>query len=118
MSEKELTFNDLPSAVAYLIQSVDEIKAMLKHLPPRSSVNEEWLGVEQLIQYLPDKPAKATIYSWSAQGIIPSHRVGKRLGFKISEIDDWILGRTNSRDACHQGRSEKRPKKKKGGRHE
>ena len=48
MSEKELTFNDLPSAVAYLIQSVDEIKAMLKHLPPRSSVNEEWLDVEHL----------------------------------------------------------------------
>ena len=118
MSEKELTFNDLPSAVAYLIQSVDEIKATLGQMSPRSSFNEEWLGVEQLIQYLPDKPAKTTIYNWSAQGIIPSHRVGKRLGFKISEIDDWILGRAKSPVAGHRNRSEKQPRLKKGGRHE
>ena len=113
MSEKELTFNDLPSAVAYLIQSVDEIKATLGQMSPRSSFNEEWLGVEQLIQYLPDKPAKATIYSWSAKGIIPSHRVGKRL----SEIDDWILGRAKSPVAGHRNRSEKQPRSIKGGRH-
>lgn len=90
MSKKVLHFEDLPEAMAYLIDCADRILSILQRIEEPISNNGAWMDVDQLIEYLPNHPARTTIYSWSSRDMIPSHRVGKMLGFLRSEIDDWI----------------------------
>lgn len=52
--------------------------------------NEEWLNLNQLCQYLPDKPAKATVYGWVHHRLIPCHKGGRNLRFLKSEINMWL----------------------------
>ncbi|MBK7223176.1 MAG: helix-turn-helix domain-containing protein [Saprospiraceae bacterium] len=40
--------------------------------------------------YHPDKPTKATVYSWVSAVQIPVHKGGKKLRFLKSEIDTWL----------------------------
>lgn len=51
---------------------------------------DKWLSICDLIDYLPDKTARATIYGWVSQGLIPYHKYGKKLTFLKSEIDEWL----------------------------
>ena len=56
------------------------------------------LNIEQLMEYLPWKPAKPTIYLATCKGRIPgSFRKGRRLFFMKSSIDNYIAER-----ACKQ----------------
>lgn len=50
----------------------------------------KWLDLNGLSNYLPSKPAHATIYGWLASGLIPAHKQGSRWFFLVTEIDDWI----------------------------
>jgi hypothetical protein len=57
----------------------------------QSSVKlEEWLDIDALCSYLPDKPCRNTIYKWKKKGIIPYHKRSKQLYFLKSEIDSWL----------------------------
>lgn len=49
-----------------------------------------WLDIDELCQYLPDKPAKQTVYSWVSKGMIPFHKGSKKLRFSTTEIDGWL----------------------------
>lgn len=49
-----------------------------------------WLNLNELCEYLPDKPVKATVYGWVHNSIIPHHKGGKKLRFLKSEIDEWL----------------------------
>ncbi|MBK6373793.1 MAG: helix-turn-helix domain-containing protein [Saprospiraceae bacterium] len=49
------------------------------------------MDLKELQLYLPDKPAKMTIYSWVQQGKIPVQKGSKKLTFLRSEIDEWLL---------------------------
>jgi hypothetical protein len=51
---------------------------------------DQWLTLEQLCEYRPEKPAKATVYAEVSKGLIPVHKKSKRLIFLKSEIDAWI----------------------------
>ena len=55
--------------------------------PPPS---DYWFDLIDLCNYLPDKPAKATVYGWVHSGVIPCHKGGKKLRFLKSEIDQWL----------------------------
>jgi predicted DNA-binding transcriptional regulator AlpA len=55
--------------------------------------SDRWLDINELCSYLPDKPTKATVYSWVHQGIIPNHKGNKKLSFLKSEIDTWLKQR-------------------------
>lgn len=35
--------------------------------------------------------SKRTIYTWVSEGRLPAYKMGKKLRFKESEIDDWVL---------------------------
>lgn len=60
---------------------------------------DEWFNIIELCDYLPDKPAKATIYGKVHQRKIPFHKTSKSLIFRKSEIDSWIaLGRIKTVD--------------------
>lgn len=50
----------------------------------------EYLTIDQLRGYLPQKPAKQTVYQWVHFKQIPYHKRGKTVLFKKSEIDQWI----------------------------
>lgn len=47
------------------------------------------LTIEELSAYLPEKPAIATIYSWTSKGLIPFIKKGKKLFFESDVIDLW-----------------------------
>ena len=50
--------------------------------------DDRWLSVEEIAGYLGVK--RATIYKWVHLDKIPSHKVGRLLKFKSSEIDKWV----------------------------
>lgn len=51
---------------------------------------DQWFDLTRLCEYLPDKPAKATVYGWVSQSNIPYHKKSKKLFFLKSEIDNWL----------------------------
>lgn len=62
-----------------------------RHITATKLANDKWLSVEDLMEYLPDNTARATIYGWVAQEKIPYHKYGKKLTFLKSEIDTWLF---------------------------
>ena len=44
----------------------------------------------ELGKYLPDRPARQTIYGWVNNRLIPFEKHGRRLFFKKSKIDEWL----------------------------
>jgi excisionase family DNA binding protein len=52
------------------------------------AVEDRWLGVEELAQYL--GVSKDTIYVWLTRNAVPGHRIGKLWKFKKEEIDEWV----------------------------
>lgn len=90
-SEKsELSFNDVPKAVAHLINKVDKIETLLNAERQAQPETNQWLNLNDLCKYHPDHPAKPTVYAWIGQRSIPYHKKGKKLMFLKSEIDSWL----------------------------
>jgi hypothetical protein len=52
--------------------------------------SDKWFNLQELCSYLPDKPARQTVYAWVGQRLIPYHKKGKKLMFLKSEIDLWL----------------------------
>jgi len=89
---QNLTFEQLPQAVAALINEVKEMKSLLQtNQQVAVEPADQWFNLEELCAYLPDRPAKQTVYGWIGQHIIPYHKKGKKLQFLKSEIDQWLL---------------------------
>jgi excisionase family DNA binding protein len=51
---------------------------------------DSWFNLDELRDYLPDKPSISTVYGWVNGGNIPAHKVGKKLRFLKSDIDNWL----------------------------
>lgn len=56
-----------------------------------SAQTDCWFDLTELCNYLPDKPAKPTVYGWVRNAIIPCHKGQKKLRFLKSEIDTWLM---------------------------
>jgi hypothetical protein len=54
------------------------------------------MSIDELIDYLPDKPTKGTIYVWTCNNKIPYIKKGKKLFFVKEKIDIWDANRTTS----------------------
>ncbi len=90
---ENLTLESLPKAFTKLIFEVSELKRLILELSiERPTETNCWLNLNELCDYLPDKPSKATVYSWVQKGLIPFHKgIGqRRLKFSKPEIDSWI----------------------------
>jgi len=92
MFSEPISFNELPQAMAYLIQKVEKIESQLSNSNLEQPVSDKWFNVQELCEFLPDKPARQTVYGWIGQRLIPYHKKGKKLQFLKSEIDAWLLG--------------------------
>ena len=90
---------EMPQALNYLISKVESLEEMVNELSIQKDVPEqpEWMNIDDLRQYLPSHPAKQTIYGWVNDKLIPYYKTSKKLTFKKSEIDKWLL-RTRVKD--------------------
>jgi excisionase family DNA binding protein len=52
------------------------------------SKQESWVNVEQVAEHLGVQ--RHSIYRWIENKGFPSHKVGRLLRFKLSEVDEWV----------------------------
>ena len=52
---------------------------------------QQWFNVDELCNYLPDRPKKQTIYGKVSSNEIPHYKDAKKLRFLKSEIDQWLM---------------------------
>lgn len=91
MQMQQVSFNDLPEAVAGISDRLARIETLLTQRKPRTEPKNKWFDLPELCDYLPSKPAKQTVYQWVNERKIPHHKTGKKLRFLKSEIDTWLL---------------------------
>lgn len=86
-----ITHNNLPEAVAMLLQKVEKLEQMLSNRP-EPDADDRWFNLDELIEYLPDHPRRATVYGWISKKAIPYHKTAgrKQLAFLQSDIDKWL----------------------------
>lgn len=88
----EITFESLPKAVTQLYDKLTNIERLLLEKSNEHRTDpDRWFDLQELCNYLPDKPTKPTVYGWVSAGKIPFHKGGKRLRFRKSEIDGWLM---------------------------
>jgi excisionase family DNA binding protein len=88
----ELTFNEIPSAIAELNRKMDVLLAEYSSKPPED--RDYLMDVTDLRAFLPEQPARQTVYEWVFKRKIPFEKYGKKLYFRKSAIDIWL---TNAR---------------------
>lgn len=93
-STEKITFDQLPQAVAEIKEEMSSLKDLILAVIHRETAEsgDQWMNIDQLRTYHPDKPARSTIYDWVCQNRIPVHKDGKKLRFLRSEIDEWLSG--------------------------
>jgi hypothetical protein len=55
-----------------------------------SESSEEWLDLNGLLKYDPERRSKPTWYSKISRNEVPHYKRGKKLYFLKSEIDEWL----------------------------
>ena len=90
MEEKTITFNDIPEAMSYLIGKMNDLEELIRNSADTQPDPNAWFNIEELCEYLPDRPAKQTVYGWVFHKKIPYHKKGKKLQFLKCEIDEWL----------------------------
>lgn len=75
------------------LSNIENLLLDLKYAPKdtdKQTEKDTWFDIIELCNYLPDKPAKPTVYGWVHAGLIPHHKGQKKLRFLKSEIDQWL----------------------------
>ena len=81
------TFDSLPGIMVEMSEKIDLLIA-----DRISQVKDEdhLMNMEDLRDYLPENPARQTVYAWVNDRKIPYEKYGRRLYFRRSDIDMWI----------------------------
>jgi predicted DNA-binding transcriptional regulator AlpA len=86
---QQMIISITPSELQTLI--IDSVKAVLDHYSPQTAdPANQWLNIDELLTYHPERPAKQTVYQWLSAGTIPAHKKEKKVYFLKSEIDEWL----------------------------
>ena len=89
MSKEKVSFDELPQAVAYLTEKVEELSVMVSKLQPVQKPQERKpIEVDMACTIL--KKAKPTIYNLVRKGVLPAYKKGKKLYFYEDELLQWI----------------------------
>ena len=89
MQSNNVSFDELPQAVAYLTEKVEELSVMVSKLQPVQTPKERKpIEVDVACNIL--KKAKPTIYNLVRKGVIPAYKKGKKLYFYEDELLHWI----------------------------
>ena len=83
---------DLQKEFSAIKKDISELKDLyLQNTILSNTIStSDWLDLQGLCEYLPDKPAHATIYFKLSQGLIPGHKRGKKWYFLREEINEWL----------------------------
>lgn len=92
MANTPTTFEDIPSKLDILEEKVNRLVALVEKLTVAEPVQDQWMDVDGLCSYHPNRPAKKTVYDWVTLRRVPYHKDGKRLRFLKSEINAWLAG--------------------------
>ena len=92
MTEKNITFEDLPKAMTWMMDKLNELTSKVDNINNQSvqPQTDQWMNLKELCEYLPNHPAEQTVYGWTSCHQIPFHKRGKRIMFLKSEIDTWL----------------------------
>jgi excisionase family DNA binding protein len=89
MKTNDLTFNDLPKAVAELTRKVDELYKVITNVQPQDP-QEQFLTVDETAKFL--NLSVPTIYSKVARRELPYMKRGKRLYFARKDLETYLQG--------------------------
>ena len=93
MDIHEISFENLPKAVAHLVKEIAEIKLLVQNVQVCVQVYESKdksipIGIEEASRII--GKAKSTIYALVRQRKIPCYKYGKKLYFFEEELLEWI----------------------------
>lgn len=89
METNEISFENLPKAVAHLTSEIAEIKALVQNVKiPEPKEKRIPIGIEDVSRII--GKAKPTIYTLVRQRKIPCYKNGKKLYFFEEELLEWI----------------------------
>lgn len=84
------SFDDLPQLVSDLRDEISDLKEaftlILKHYKPHS----DFMDVEEVINYIPGIKDKMGIYYLVKTKGLPAKKLGKKLYFDKSEVDEYL----------------------------
>jgi excisionase family DNA binding protein len=89
MNVNEISFENLPKAVAHLVSEVAEIKSLVEKrqvlVVPQKRIP---IGIEEACQLI--GKAKPTVYALVRKRLLPCYKNGKKLYFFEDELLEWI----------------------------
>lgn len=79
-STEKIPFEQLPQTVLELKQEISGLKTLITGLIHNTAEDntDQWMNIDQLRSYHPDRPARSTIYDWVYQNRISVHKDGKK----------------------------------------
>jgi uncharacterized protein YecE (DUF72 family) len=83
-----VTFETLPKAVSELNRKMDLILSQTQN--QKQENQDRLFTIEQFLEYLPEHPARQTVYGWVNEREVPYEKYGKRLYFRKITIDKWL----------------------------
>ena len=98
-SDNVPTFDMIPMLMANLLEDNKILSAKIDALNKKINMSlpankqgdaNESMDVTEAQKYIPGHPAVQTIYGWTSNGQIPYHKIGKRIYFVKSELDEWL----------------------------
>ena len=93
--KQKISLEELPNLVVDLASKVDKLQEQISKLQNNEEATPVWFDINTLCNYLPQKPAKQTVYEWCANRKIPYHKSGgikgKHTLFLKREIDEWLM---------------------------
>ena len=68
MNEKNITFEDLPKAMSWMMDKLNELDSKIDGLNTQSPgiPTEQWMNLKELCDYIPSHPAEQTVYGWTS----------------------------------------------------
>lgn len=89
MDKNEINFNNLPQAVAHLVNEVETIKYLVENSQvPKIKKTRTPIGIDEACKII--GKAKPTIYTLVRKRLLPCYKNGKRLYFFEDELVEWI----------------------------
>ena len=88
MNTNKISYDNLPEAVSELHRKIDLLLSTRSN--KQSDDQDKLLDLDQLIDYLPENPARQTCYGWVNDRRVPFEKHGKKLYFRKSKIDLWL----------------------------
>lgn len=73
MTEKNITFEDLPKAMTWMMDKLNELTSKVDSINNQSAQpqTDQWMNLKELCEYLPNHPAEQTVYGWTSCHQIP-----------------------------------------------